>query len=78
MTKIAIRMTKIKVVNMKISNTFIKKDFPVSMYKGRVILQEDDESFSDIIGDAKRQIDADIEAEIRAVVEKVLRERESR
>ena len=62
---------------MKISNTFIKKDFPVSMYKGRVILQEDDESFSDIIGDAKKQINADIEAEIRAVVEKVLRERES-
>lgn len=62
---------------MKISNTFIKKDFPVSMYKGRVILQEDDESFSDIIGDAKKQIDADIEAEIRAVVEKILRERES-
>lgn len=62
---------------MKISNTFIKKDFPVSMYKGRVILQEDDETFSDIIGDAKKQIDADIEAEIRAVVEKVLRERES-
>ena len=62
---------------MKISNTFIKKDFHVSMYKGRVILQEDDESFSDIIEDAKKQIDADIEAEIRAVVEKVLRERES-
>ena len=62
---------------MKISNTFIKNDFPVSMYKGRVILQEDDETFSDIIGDAKKQIDADIEAEIRAVVEKVLRERES-
>lgn len=62
---------------MKISNTFIKKDFPVSMYKGRVILQEDDETFSDIINDAKNQIDADIEAEIRAVVEKVLRERES-
>lgn len=62
---------------MKISNTFINKDFPVSMYKGRVILQEDDESFSDIIGDAKSQIDAEIEAEIRAVVEKVLRERES-
>lgn len=63
---------------MKISNTFIKKDFPVSMYKGRAILQEDDETFSDIIGDAKKQIDAEIEAEIRAVVEKVLRERESR
>ena len=63
---------------MKISNTFIKKDFPVSMYKGRVILQEDDESFSDIIGDAKSQINADIEAEIRAVVEKILSERESR
>ena len=62
---------------MKISNTFIKKDFPVSMYKGRVILQEDGESFSDIIEDAKKQINADIEAEIRAVVEKVLRERES-
>ena len=62
---------------MKISNTFIKKGFPVSMYKGRVILQEDGESFSDIIEDAKNQIDAEIEAEIRAVVEKVLRERES-
>ena len=62
---------------MKISNTFIKKDFPVSMYKGRVILQEDGESFSDIIDDAKKQINADIDAEIRAVVEKVLRERES-
>jgi hypothetical protein len=60
---------------MKISNTFIKKDFPVSMYKGRVILQEDGESFGDIIGDAKSQIDAEIEAEIRAVVEKVLSER---
>lgn len=60
---------------MKISNTFIKKDFPVAMYKGRVILQEDDETFSDIIKDAKSQIDADIEAEIRAVVEKVLKER---
>ena len=62
---------------MKISNTFIKKDFPVFMYKGRVILREKDETFDDIIEDAKNKIDADIEAEIRAVVEKVLRERES-
>ena len=45
---------------MKISNTFIKKDFPVSMYKGRVILQEDDETFDDIIEDAKNKIDAEI------------------
>ena len=77
MTKIAIRMTKIKVVRMKTSNTFIKKDFPVAMHKGRLILREKDETFDDIIEDAKNQIDADIEAEIRAVVEKVLRERES-
>ena len=62
---------------MKISNTFIKKDFPVSMYKGRAVLREKDETFDDIIEDAKNQIDAEIEAEIRAVVEKVLRERES-
>jgi len=62
---------------MKISNTFIKKDFPVFMYKGRAVLREDDESFDDIIEDAKNKIDAEIEDEIRAVVEKVLRERES-
>ena len=52
MTKIAIRMTKIKVVNMKISNTLIKNDFPVAMHKGRVILREKDETFDDIIKDA--------------------------
>lgn len=63
---------------MKISNTFIKKDFPVFMYKGRAVLREKDETFDDIIEDAKKQINADIEVEIRAVVEKVLRERESR
>ena len=62
---------------MKISNTFIKKDFPVFMYKGRAVLREKDETFDDIIKDAKNKIDADIEDEIRAVVEKVLRERES-
>ena len=62
---------------MKISNTFIKKDFHVAMHKGRLILREKEETFDDIIEDAKKQIDADIEAEIRAVVEKVLRERES-
>ena len=62
---------------MKTSNTFIKKDCPVAMHKGRLILREKDETFDDIIEDAKNQIDADIEAEIRAVVEKVLRERES-
>ena len=62
---------------MKISNTFIKKDFPVFMYKGRAVLREKDETFDDIIKDATNKIDADIEDEIRAVVEKVLRERES-
>ena len=62
---------------MKIASTFIKNDFPVAMHKGRLILREKDETFDDIIEDAKKQIDADIEAEIRAVVEKVLRERES-
>ena len=62
---------------MKISNTLIKEDFPVAMYKGMAILREKDETFDDILADAKKQIDADIEAEIRAVVEKVLSERES-
>ena len=62
---------------MKISNTFIKKDFPVAMHKGRLILLEKKETFDDIIEDAKKQIDASIEAEIREVVEKILSERES-
>ena len=62
---------------MKISNTLIKNDSPVAMHKGRVILREDDETFDDIIKDAKKQIDASIEAEIREVVEKILSERES-
>lgn len=62
---------------MKISNTFIKKDFPVAMHKGRLILREKEETFDDIIDDAKKQIDDEIEDEIRAVVEKVLRERGS-
>ena len=62
---------------MKTANALFKESFPVAMYKGRAILREKDETFDDIIEDAKKQIDADIEAEIRAVVEKVLRERES-
>lgn len=57
---------------MKISNTFIKKDFPVSMYKGRVILQEDGETFDDIIKDAKKQIDAEIEEEINEICRKFI------
>ena len=61
---------------MKTANALFKESFPVAMYKGRAILREKDETFDDIIEDAKKQIDADIEAEIRAVVEKVLRERE--
>ena len=63
---------------MKTANALFKESFPVAMHKGRLILREKEETFDDIIEDAKKQIDADIEAEIRAVVEKVLRERESR
>lgn len=63
---------------MKISNTFINRNFPVAIYKGRMILREGDETFNDVVGNAQKQIDAEIEAEIRAVVEKVLSKRESR
>jgi len=62
---------------MIISKSFIRSDFPVVFYKGRTIVREEGESLNDILDKAKRQIDDEIEAEIRAVVEKVLRERES-
>ena len=63
---------------MEISKSFINRNFPVAIYKGRMVLREGDETFNEVMGNAQKQIDADIEAEIRAVVEKVLRERESR
>ena len=62
---------------MIISKSFIRSDFPVVFYKGRTIVREEGESLNDILDKAKRQIDAEIEDEIRAVVEKILRERES-
>lgn len=62
---------------MKISNTFINRNFPMAIYKGRMILREGDETFNDVVGNAQKQIDASIEAEIREVVEKILSERES-
>lgn len=62
---------------MIISKSFIRSDFPVVFYKGRTIVREKGESLNDILDKAKRQIDDEIEAEIRAVVEKILRERES-
>ena len=62
---------------MKISKSFINRNFPVAIYKGRMVLREGDETFNEVMGNAQKQIDADIEAEIRAVVEKILSERES-
>ena len=60
---------------MMISTTLLHPGQRLAFHKGRVIAFEEDDDMNKKLDEAKKQIDAEVEKEIRDVIQKVLIEK---
>lgn len=60
---------------MMISTTLLHTGQRLAFHKGRVIAFEEDDDMNKKLDEAKKQIDAEVEQEIRDVIQKVLIEK---
>ena len=60
---------------MMISTTLLNPGQRLAFHRGRVIAFEEDDDINKKLDEAKKQIDAEVEQEIRDVIQKVLIEK---
>ena len=60
---------------MIIGKTLIKEDSRIVLHRGRLIAFEEDEDMNEKLEEAKKQIDDEIEQEVRDIIQKVMVEK---